>query len=46
VLPYDRERGAAYYVAKYITKEPLGWDLGALKEPGAHVNVLPVARDA
>jgi len=29
VLPYDSERGAAYYVAKYITKEPLGWDIRA-----------------
>jgi len=28
VLPYDPDRGAAYYVAKYITKEPLHWDIG------------------
>lgn len=28
VLRYDNDRGAAYYVAKYITKEPLHWDLG------------------
>jgi len=28
VLPYNREKGATYYVAKYITKEPLHWDLG------------------
>ena len=30
VLPYDPDRGAAYYIAKYITKEPLGWDVGGL----------------
>ena len=30
MLPYDSDRGAAYYIAKYITKEPLGWDLGGL----------------
>lgn len=43
VLPYDRERGAAYYIAKYITKEPLGWDVGGL--PRSSVNVLPVEGD-
>ena len=44
VLPYDRERGAAYYVAKYITKEPLGWDVGGLS--GTPVDVSPVHWDA
>jgi len=29
MLAYDPDRGAAYYVAKYITKEPLGWDVRA-----------------
>jgi len=43
VLPYDRDRGAAYYVAKYITKEPLGWDLGGT---WTEVDVPPVRRDA
>jgi len=43
VLHYNRDRGAAYYVAKYITKEPLGWDLGGT---WTEVDVLPVARDA
>jgi len=27
ILPYDGDLGAAFYVAKYITKEPLGWDI-------------------
>ena len=26
VLPYDPERGAAYYVSKYVTKELAHWD--------------------
>jgi len=33
-LPYDPTRGAAYYIAKYITKEPLHWDVGG--------HILPV----
>lgn len=30
VLPYNPDLGAAYYVAKYVTKEPLHWDIGSL----------------
>ena len=30
ILPYRSDLGAAYYVAKYITKEPLHWDIGPL----------------
>lgn len=33
ILPYDRDLGAAFYVAKYITKEPLHWDLGGYTLP-------------
>jgi len=30
VLPYNSALGATYYVAKYITKEPLHWDIGGV----------------
>jgi len=43
VLPYNPRLGATHYVAKYITKEPLGWDLGGTWTP---VDVSPVQRDA
>ncbi len=43
MLPYDHDRAAAFYVAKYITKEPLGWDLGGTWAP---VDVPPVDGNA
>ena len=43
ILPYDRERGAAFYIAKYITKEPLGWDVGGLHQRVASLRECPLS---
>jgi len=33
IFPYDRDRGAAHYIAKYVSKELAEWDIHAVGTP-------------
>jgi len=35
IFPYDPDRGASHYIAKYVSKELAEWDIHAVGTPGA-----------